>query len=159
MVWICCAWRVLFSTWYNEELVLAPVFLGLIAWALPCPFPTAFSPLLLLQWFAYCSSREMYSWWSICYVQNEFTRDTFPWCSWSQVYRNENVIWVGFFFSVDHFSAAIFSMTLNKTRKDEICIYVFLVLIPSSSRAWQIHYRWDEDKQWLETWLRNSASV
>lgn len=98
MVWICCAWRVLFSTWYNEELVLAPVP-RLTVWALPCPFLTAFSPLLLLQRFAYCGSRAMYSCWSIYYVQNGFTKDTFvSWCSWSQAYRNENVIWVGYFF-------------------------------------------------------------
>lgn len=48
-----------------------------------------FFPHLLLQWFAYCSSREMYFCWSVYYVHHESSKDTFvPWCSWrSRVYR------------------------------------------------------------------------
>lgn len=127
MVWICCVWRVLFSTWYKEELVLTPVFLRLIVWALPCPFPNAwvgwFFFLLLLQWFAYCSSREMYFCWSIYYVQYEFSKDTFvSWCSWrSQVYRNENVIWV-FFVCGSLFSCYVFHDFIQDQKRWNIYI-------------------------------------
>lgn len=169
VAWFCSMWRVLFSISDDEKLVLVRVFLSLIVWMLSCPFSNAcfffsffFSPsatavICLLQQqrnvfllkciFVYC-------------VHHESSKDTFvPWCSWrSRVYRRCKCD-SSRFSSVNHCSATMFSVTLCKTRKDEISIYVFLVLIPSSSRAWQIYYRWDVDKQWLETWLRQMASL
>lgn len=71
VAWFCSMWRVLFSISDDEKLVLVRVFLSLIVWMLSCPFSNAcffflfFFPHLLLQWFAYCSSREMYFCWNV----------------------------------------------------------------------------------------------
>lgn len=52
---------------------------------------------------------------------------------------NENVIQVLLLWTTVQLLCS--STILCKNRKDEIYIYVFSVLIPSSSRAWQIYYR------------------
>lgn len=111
MVGICCAWKVLFSIWCDEELVLAPVVLNCYCEHFPVHslMCVGFSLLLLLQWFAYCSSREVSFCWSIYSIQNEFSKDTFvSWCSWrSWFYRNGSVTWM-FFLCGSLFSCYVF---------------------------------------------------
>lgn len=161
MVGICCAWKVLFCIWCDEELVLAPFVLNCCCERFPghSLMCVCFSPPLLLQWVAYCSGREVSFCWSVYSVQCEFSKDTFvSWCSWrSWFYRNGSVTWM--FFSLWITAQLLCFPLLYRTRKDEIYVYAFLVLIPSSSRAWHIYYRWDVDKQWLERWLRQPASL
>lgn len=127
MVWICCAWKELFSTWCDEELVLAPVVLNCYWEHFPVhSLMCRFSPLLLLQWFAYCSSREASFCWSIYSVQCEFSKDTFvSWCSWRNwFYRNENVTWM-FFLCGSLWHSAMFSMTIQKQKRWNLYICFF----------------------------------
>lgn len=126
MVWICCAWKVMFFTWCDEELVLAPVVLNCYCEHFPVhSLMCWFCPRVLLQWFTYCSSREVSFCWSIYSVQYEFSKDTFvSWCSWrSWFYRNKNVTWM-FFVCGSLFSCYIFhDYTKAEKMNPYICFF------------------------------------
>lgn len=160
MVWICCLWRVFFSTWSNEKPLL--VFLSLIVWALACPFSNAcfFPPIcycsdLLIAAAEKCIFAEVFAMFTMSVPRAPLSLGV---AEATVFIGNENAIQVILLLGTT-VQLLCFSVILCKNRRGEIYIYVFSVLIPSSSRAWQIYYRWDADKQWLETWLKQPASL
>lgn len=133
----------------------------LLLWALPCPFlnvcwffpPFRYCSGLLIAAAGKCLFAEAFALFSMSFPRTPLSLGV-----------AEEADFIGMelllecFFSVNHCSAAVFSMPIQKQKRLNLYI-CFLVLIPSSGRAWQIYYRWDADKQCLETWLRQPTSL